>query len=129
MILRERVAHLAVLAVLVLGSGCAQFGRSSPVDVAALAMSTASLAVDWRQTRSAAVDGWSGGRWEGGVPAGQMIGAHPSVGRVDGYFLGAAMVNAALWAALPRHWRSVIPGFVIGAEVYTVVGNLPTTRL
>jgi len=98
------------------------------VDVTALALSTAALAVDWRQTRGAAAEGWSHSRGEVGVAA-MTVGEFPSAGTVDRYFAATAAVNVALWAVLPRGWRSVVPGFVIGAEIVTVRRNLPTTHL
>jgi hypothetical protein len=99
------------------------------VDVVTLVLSTAALTVDWRQTRDAAREGWSGGRWEGGYPAQMAIGAHPSTRTVDGYFALTAAANVALWAVLPPRWRSVVPGFVLSVEVVTVGGNLSTTHL
>lgn len=99
------------------------------IDTTMLVVSTAALALDWRQTRSAAAEQWSGGRWEGGYPAQMAIGAHPSARTVDCYFAVAAAANIALWAVLPPRWRSVIPGVVIGAEAWTIAGNLSTTHL
>lgn len=99
------------------------------IDTTVLVASTAALAIDWRQTRNAAVERWSGGRWEGGYPAQMTLGAHPSTHSVDGYFALAAATNIALWTILPARWRSVIPGIVIGAEVSTIAGNLSTTHL
>lgn len=99
------------------------------IDTTVLVASTAALAIDWRQTRNAAVERWSGGRWEGGYPAQMTLGAHPSTHSVDGYFALAAATNIAFWTILPARWRSVIPGIVIGAEASTIVGNLSTTHL
>lgn len=99
------------------------------VDIATLALSTVSLAVDWRQTRGAAVERWSGGaRAEIGI-ATMFIGSQPSPGSVDRYFAVAALANIALWAVLPPRWRSVIPGAVIGIEATAIAGNLPRTHL
>lgn len=99
------------------------------IDTTFLVASTATLAIDWRQTRGAAMERWSDGRWEGGYPAHGVIGLHPSARSVDCYFAVAAAMNVALWIALPARWRSVIPGFVVGAEAWTIAGNLSTTHL
>lgn len=119
-------ARFAAVAALAAGA-CTGTQRPSPLDVATLAASTASIALDWRQTRGAAAESWSDGRLEAGWAA-NMIGTQPSPRAVDDYFAAAVLCNAALWAMLPRNWRSVIPGWVIGVETSTVVGNLHTTH-
>lgn len=97
------------------------------IDIATLAVSTAALVIDWRQTHSAAADNWRTTQ-EVGV-ASMAVGSSPSTRAVDGYFVATIAVNAALWALLPRRWRSAIPAAVIGIETSTIVSNLPRTHL
>lgn len=99
------------------------------IDMMMLAISTASLTLDWRQTSNAADERWSGGRKESGYITNITIGSHPSTHAVDYYFVATAVVNTALWSVLPKRWRSVIPGLVIGVEIPTIIGNLKTTHL
>lgn len=97
------------------------------IDVTALALSTAALVIDWRQTHGAAADNWRTTQ-EVGV-ASMAVGSSPSTRVVDGYFAATIAVNAALWALLPRRWRSAIPLAVIGIETSTIVSNLPRTHI
>lgn len=109
------------MAMMIGGEGCTPSWRT--VDRATLIASTAILACDWGQTRSAAAEGWTGRR-EGNV----LMGERPSTSTVDAYFAATAVLNTAVWVVLPAKWRSVIPGVVIGAQVRTVAGNFATTR-
>lgn len=104
----------------------AHAGLWRAIDITMLIASTAALAIDWRQTRSAAMEHWTG-RAEVGIAA-MTLGGTPSPHGVDCYFATAAAVNVALWAALPPRWRSAIPGIVLGVEARTIAVNLPTTR-
>jgi hypothetical protein len=94
------------------------------VNTATLITSTASIACDWGQTRSAASEAWSRGRWE----ANPIMGSKPSTATVDVYFLSALAVNAAFWIALPRQVRSVAPVAITAAQVDTIAGNIGTTH-
>ncbi len=114
-----------ILSISTILAGCAT--AWTHIDRASLATSTASLAVDWTQTRSAAREGWSGGRTEGGIPAMAVMGTTPATHAVDAYFAGCAVANTVLWAVLPPKWRSVVPGFVIGVQAYTIRSNLAVT--
>lgn len=111
---------LAVLALVTVA--CAPTWQR--VDRGTLVASMSLLACDWGQTRSAATEGWGGGQWEGNL----IMGERPSSSIVDAYFASTVVINAALWALLPRGWRSVVPGAVIGVQSYTVATNARTTR-
>jgi len=87
-------------------------------DRATLLASTASLACDWRQTSNAAAAGWSGTR-----EANPVMGPHPDTTTVGLYFLGVAFVNAAVWAVVPRGWRSLAPSALVGVQARTIRGN------
>lgn len=92
------------------------------VNAGTLVASSALVACDWNQTRHAAARGWHIGelpQWE----ANPLLGRAPSTGAVDAYFAGTIAVNAAVWYFVPARWRSVLPGFVIGAESATVLDN------
>ncbi len=110
-----------LLATIGCGSSTKAF-RSGAVVAAALAVS-----IDWCQTRSAAKEGWSEGRFERGVPARWVIGDSPSRRDVDVYFAVSAAVLVAATQAIPERWRSVIYGAVVVGETAVVVDNLPKT--
>lgn len=93
------------------------------MDVATLAVSSATLACDWGQTRSAASAGWMDR-----VERNPLMGAHPSTIQVDMYFGVVTLLNVTLWAMLPKRWRSVVPIGVGAFEMNTIVGNVPTTE-
>lgn len=98
-------------------AGCAH------ADVASLVTSELSLACDWGQTRSAASADWSGNRQENNP----LMGMHPSTVQVDMYFGVAALLDATLWLALPKGWRSVAPIGVTALEADIIYGNRDTT--
>lgn len=97
-------------------AGCAH------MDVATLAASSLSLACDWGQTRSAADRGWVGHAEENAI-----LGRRPTTMQVDMYFGVAALLNATLWAALPKGWRSAAPAALVGVEVDSIRHNIDTT--
>jgi hypothetical protein len=112
------VQRLWLVVILALGlSACTHVNRAT------LVASTAALFADGLQTRSAAERGWSHGDRE----TNPLLGATPSVGRVEVYFASAIVANAVLWAVLPPKWRSIVPMTVIGVQTQTIWGNLETT--
>ncbi|HSR79119.1 MAG TPA: hypothetical protein VLN57_21275 [Xanthobacteraceae bacterium] len=92
------------------------------VDVASLALSEASLACDMGQTMSAANTGWSTT-----LERNPVMGLSPSRTMVGTYFAAAMVLNAVLWAVLPRGWRSAAPVGVVAEQVKAIRGNLGTT--
>lgn len=85
--------------------------------------------VDWRQTRwfvkHPAYYDCTAARCEAGSyrERNPVLGAHPSVGKVNN-LIGASIVGHALVsAALPRAWREGWQYTWIGAEAYSVGGN------
>jgi hypothetical protein len=109
--------RIAVLALLI---GCNPSQRKL-LNYTTLTASTALIACDWVQTRAAAKTQWSD--FEELNP---ILGQAPSVQRVDGYFTVATLANAALWYLLPEQVKSVVPGFVSGFQLKTVIGNNQT---
>jgi hypothetical protein len=79
-------------------------------------------AKDWEQTRTIArnPDRYA----EGGVVASRVIGAHPSVGQVDAYMIGSAVLVMAVSRALPAEYRRVFQYVTIGDSAYSVGRNL-----
>jgi hypothetical protein len=108
-----------IVLVLVLVSGCS----FKNLNRATLAASTASLACDWGQTRSAASNHWKG-RYE----ANPIMGMNPSTGTVDVYFASTIAINAAIWYLMPEKLKSLLPVGVIGVQANTIAGNLDTTQ-
>lgn len=112
----------AVLVLSLLAAGaCTAPQRARALTVAnalTLATSTTTLAVDYHQTYGMARLGWRD-HHEGNP----IMGTTPSTGEVSVYFASAALINAALWVALPPRWRSVVPIAVIGVQLQTISAN------
>jgi hypothetical protein len=88
------------------------------IDTGMLIVSTGMLACDWNKTRRAAARGWSG-EWEGNP----VLGKHPGATTVDVYFAATAVVNAAIWYALPRKWRSAIPALLTASQIANEISD------
>ena len=56
-------------------------------------------------------------------PAALVIGEHPSVGKVNTYFIGALVVHNGVMIALPKKYRPYYAGAVAVAEVSFVIRN------
>lgn len=119
-----------LLILIVMASGCAgTFGGERvrrtmrAANVATLVASTAMIALDACQTHSAAREGWSDGRQEGGNSR-VIMGSHPSETMVVSYFAGVAVANAVAWYLMPERWRSVLPAAIVAVQIPTVVGNM-----
>lgn len=97
----------------------------------------AAIVTDWGQTRQIAsqytqhtmvynADGSStevfGGRprWREINP---LIGSHPSMGRVNTYFIGSLLVHNGIMIALPKKYRPCYAGSVTAIETYFVISN------
>lgn len=89
------------------------------VNRAALVASTAALACDWGQTRSAATQGW---RYH--YENNPIMGPKPPVGYVDLYFGGIAITNALLWLVIPRRYRVFVPLAIFGIETRQAARNV-----
>lgn len=118
-----RLAAAACLAL----AGCSPAALRG-INRAGAAVAAASLAVDWCQTRSAAVERWGGDRQEGGMPAAMLIGHQPSAGAVDAYFALSSLVILGAAQAIPARYRPLAYAAIVGVEAVTVRGNLDTTR-
>lgn len=94
------------------------------VDRAALVTSSAALACDWLQTRSAASSGWH--EMSEGNP---LLGSEPTPQAVDTYFAAVVLTNALLWYVTPARWRSAVPLGVVAVQTKTIARNTPTTGL
>lgn len=96
------------------------------IDVAAIAVSTASLVCDWAQTRGISQGSWMGGRVMERNP---LLGEAPSPRKIDVYFAGTVVINIVLWMTLPKRYRSLIPVAVVAAESRTIYDNIPYTGM
>lgn len=101
-----------LILALALLTGC------SAVNKTALISSTASLACDWGQTRSMAMDNWKYG-WE----ANPFLGEKPPPYAVDMYFIIVAGINTLTWMAMPKKYKWVIPTVVTFVQAPTIVEN------
>lgn len=116
-----------ILLALALCVGCTS-QTTRRLNHAGLAISAASLAVDWCQTRHAADLGWAGGSHETGMPTVAAIGPRPPTGAVDAYFaLGVAVLLGGT-QLLPERWRPIAYAAIATAEISTIRGNLETTQ-
>ena len=75
-----------------------------------------SLVADWGQTRSIAYHP----EYHENNP---ILGRHPSVSRVDTWFIGALAVSNGIMIALPKKYRPYYAGTVTAVETYLVVHN------
>lgn len=75
------------------------------------------LVADWMQTRTIAKspDRFDEANW--------FLGRHPSVGAVDGWFLGSILGHLVVSLVLPRPWREVWQGLTITLELAVVAYN------
>ena len=80
-------------------------------DRAMLAVSTATIACDWGQTRQAAKSGW-GVYYE----KNPYLGEEPGVLRVDSYFVTMLAANALIWVVVPEKWRTVYGITITGIQ-------------
>lgn len=100
------------------------------IDATTLAVSMAALACDWGQTHRAASEHWTGGMNGTGRHEGnQIMGPAPSTRVVNMYFVTSAALNVALWYALPRRYRSIVPAVVATAETIQVSNNIGSVSL
>ena len=83
-----------------------------------LVASTASIACDWGQTFHAASRGW--GEYEEANP---VMGRTPSTTRVATYFIGALVINAAVWYLLPNKLKPVFSVAVTGFQSRVIYNN------
>jgi len=52
-----------------------------------------------------------------------VLGEHPSIGRVDAWFVGALVVNNGVMIALPKKYRPYYAGAVTAVETHFVISN------
>lgn len=78
--------------------------------------SSALLVADWAQTRHTARNPHLF------YEKNPILGRHPSLGRVNAYFVTALVANYFLTDALSPKWRTAYQAGLIGLEVY-VIGN------
>lgn len=108
---------LILLALIIPLNSEAQFANWSPTDKALLATSTALLVADWGQTRYIAKNP---DRFHEKNP---LLGKHPSVGEVDGYFVTAIIGNYLLADVIGPTNRKWYLGGVTAMETVVVIRN------
>ena len=99
-------------------------------DIALEAVYQLTAAADWGQTR------WMTQHWHWAEPGPRgslhpkerheinpLLGDHPSIGRVNAYFLACGITHALITAALPARWRPYWQGAGIVLEVSFVAHN------
>ena len=112
---------MKLLAALVMVAACSPMTWKH-TDQVTLIVSNATIVADAIGTGYSAYREWPG-REEIGMPTRQIVGATPSAPAVGVYFAGAIVLNTALWYMLPRGWRSVVPGMIIGAQSDALARN------
>lgn len=118
----------AIALVLVISLAGCSTAAVRRLNHAGLAVSSASLAIDWCQTRTAASGGWAGGYVEGGMPTASVIGPQPSAGAVDAYFVvgSVALIGAA--QLVPEKYRPLAYVAISAVEIIAIRNNLETTN-
>jgi hypothetical protein len=91
-------------------------------------LTLATMACDFGSTEQAALDRWSGGRQEGGVPAAAVMGATPSPATVAAYFAVSTALLIAVARMAPKNWRPLVYATVVAVELHVIYGNTKTTR-
>jgi len=113
--LRRAAAALALLAPL----GAAQAADDWTVEERmTFTASSVLLVADWAQTRQIARNA------QMYRETNPIIGAHPSMGRVNAYFLSALLLNYAIGSSLDRGWRTAWFIGVQSVEASVVQRNL-----
>ena len=110
-------AALLILAVVLVPSPCRAADPWESTDYALAGAALAALAVDWGQTRYIAKNTH---RYNETNP---MLGATPSVGKVDTYFIGAMVGTVALAHILPSDWRQLLLTGTLAVELGAVSQN------
>jgi|SRR5262245_53699158 len=110
-------AALLVLAFVLVPAPCRAADPWETTDYALAGATLAALAVDWGQTRYIAKNTH---RYNETNP---MLGATPSVGKVDTYFVGAMVGTVALAHVLPSDWRTLFLSGVLAVEIGAVSQN------
>jgi len=82
------------------------------------ALMNLSIVADWGQTRYGAAHPQ---QFE--EISNPVLGAHPSVGKVDAWFIGSLAVNNGIMVALPKKYRPWYAGAVTAYEAHFVVKN------
>lgn len=78
----------------------------------------ASIVADWGQTRYIANH-----PQQYHEAFNSILGEHPSIKRVDAWFLGSLAVSNGIMTALPKKYRPYYAGGVASKETYFVVSN------
>jgi hypothetical protein len=71
---------------------------------------------DWNQTRYIATH-------KNIMEINPILGEHPSVSRVDGYFMAVAVIHTGIAYLLPAEWRKAFQYVTLGFEAGIVTGN------
>jgi len=78
----------------------------------------AMLIADWGQTRNIA---YNPQQYE--EVYNPILRGHPSMGRVNAWFLGSLVVNNGVMVALPKKYRPYYAGAVSAVETHFVISN------
>jgi hypothetical protein len=114
----ERTPMKTIILVLLLATMPAMADDWTIADKQREAVYLALHAIDWAQTRTIARNP---DRWYEVNP---ILGEHPSVGRVDGYFAVMALAHIAVSNALPTRYRTAWQYVSIGFEAGVAGHNL-----
>lgn len=110
-----------LLLVVMLATGCVHADR------VAIVASSAAIICDGMQTLRMAGQNWvddSQDHWE----QNPLMGRKPSTTVVGAYFLGAFVINAALWVVTPPKYRAAAPLTITALETVTIVDNASRNR-
>lgn len=108
---------IVIAAFIFAGTARADEGSWNDTDKVLLTAVEASYYIDYRQTRQIAVNPR---RY---YEHNQIMGEHPSVGRVNNYFLASAIGTYLLADVLPENYRRLFLSGALTVEVVTIVHN------
>lgn len=106
--------YIAILLILFSASANADWTNA---DTKHQAIFTGVLALDWAQTRYIAKHP------DEFQEINTILGDHPTLGRVDGYFASLALIHFGISYLLPDRWRPVWQYVSIGFEAGIVTRN------
>ena len=108
---------LLVIALTLISFNACAFDEWSEADKTREAVYLAVDTVDWLQTRNIARNP------DKFFETNYYLGEHPSVGKVNGYFITIMLVHVGIVTALPSKYRSTFQYTSIAYEVSYVAGN------
>lgn len=112
----------AIIILMLTLIGCSSGQSQRRINRATFVAGIAGLACDYGQTRHAASQGWV--EYSEANP---IMGPTPSTGEVTAYFLGAALINTAVYLLTPERYRAIPQVGLTGVQAVAIRRNVEST--